>query len=133
MPENLPLFFDDIYGALRGFVSFAGGSKVIASRLFPHKSEDKATAWLDECLNPGRPAKLDPEELLHMVRLASEAGFHQLMRYIGDETNYMVEPREPKDELASLYGAYVDAAKDMRRLSEKIERAEQRSKVRALR
>ena len=132
MAENLTLWFDDIYAALRGFVSFAGGSKAIGPLVFPKKGE-KAAAWLDDCLNPDRSAKLDPEELMHMLRLARERGFHELMRHIGDTADYDISPREPKDELASLYGAYVEAAKDMRRLSEKIERAEQRSRLQACR
>lgn len=132
MAENLTLWFDDIYAALRGFVSFSGGSKTIGPLVFPKKGE-KAASWLDDCLNPDRSAKLDPEELMHMLRLARERGFHELMRYIGDTADYDISPREPKDELASLYGSYVEAAKEIRRLSEKIERAEQRSRLQACR
>lgn len=132
MSENLTLWFDDIYSALRGFVSFSGGSKAIGPLVFPKKG-DKAASWLDDCLNPDRSAKLDPEELMHMLRLARERGFHGLMQYIGDTADYDISPREPKDELASLYGEYVKAAKEMGRLSEKIERAEQRSRLQAVR
>jgi hypothetical protein len=126
MAENLSLWFDDIYGALRGFVSYAGGSKVIAPKLFPEKGE-KAAAWLDDCLNPDRAAKLDPEEFLHMLKLAREAGFHGVMTYIADQTDYEVQVREPKDELANLYSQYVESAKELKRLNEKIERLQTRS------
>lgn len=125
MPENLALWFDDIYGALRGFVSFAGGSKVVGPLVFPAKGE-KAAAWLDDCLNPERPAKLAPEELVHMVKLARERGFHGLMCFIGDEADYEVKPKEPKDELASLYSQFVESVGEVKKLSERIERAQSR-------
>lgn len=132
MAENLPLFFDDIYSALRGFVSFAGGSKVIGPIVFPKKNE-KAAAWLDDCLNADRAAKLDPEELLHMLKLARERGFHGVMQFIGDTADYNVTPREPRDELAVLYSQFVESAKNLGRLQERIERVEQRAQGRACR
>lgn len=123
MPENLLLFYDSIYDALRGFVSYAGGSKVVGPRIFPHKG-DKAAAWLDDCLNPDRPAKLDPEELLTMVRLARDAGFHGLAQYIGDSVGYEMKVREPRDVLAELYGQFIERSKELQRLGERIERAQ---------
>ena len=132
MPENLTLWFDDIYGALRGFVSFAGGSKVIGPLIFPSKGE-KAAGWLDDCLNPDRSAKLDPEELIHMLKLARDRGFHGVMEYIAEQGDYEAKPREPKDELAALYSTYVESARDMKRLVEKIERAESRAQLQAVR
>jgi hypothetical protein len=132
MPENLSLFYEDIYGAMRGFVSYAGGSKVIGPLVFPAKGV-KAAGWLDDCLNPDRSAKLDPEEVLHILKLARGHGFHGLMCWIGDETDYEVKPREPKDELASLYSQYVSCAKEMKKLSERIERTEVRSHSQVIR
>lgn len=128
MTENLALFFDDIYSALRGFVSYAGGSKVIGPLVFPKKGE-KAAAWLDDCLNPDRAAKLDPEELLHMLKLARERGFHGVMHFIGDAVDYTTTPREPRDELAVLYSQFVESAKALGRLQERIEGVESRAQA----
>jgi len=91
MPENLSLWYDDIYAAIRGFVSFAGGSKRVGPKVFPHKG-DKAAAWLDDCLNPDRPAKLGPEELILICRLAAEAGFHGLMEFLARDLGYEIKP-----------------------------------------
>jgi len=132
MGENLPLWYGDIYEALRGFVSSAGGSKAIGPLVFPKKG-DKAASWLDDCLNPDRAAKLDPEELLHMIKLARARGFHGVMQYIGDEADYKIEVREPKDELATLYTQYVESAKSMRQLADRIERAELRASLQVCR
>ena len=129
MAENLTFWFRDVYAALRGFVSAAGGSKVIGPKLFPEKNAENAADWLDDCLNPDRKAKLDPEEFLLMLKLARQAGFHQLMEYVGDETDYNVAPREPKDELASLYSQFVGCTREMKQLAERIERVESRVKA----
>jgi hypothetical protein len=132
MSENLTLWFDDIYGALRGFVSFAGGSKAIGPLVFPKKGE-KAASWLDDCLNPDRSAKLDPEELLHMLKLARERGFHALIQFIGDETNYNVTPRDPKDEAEELRRNVRDLLTEVNRKLERLERAEGRSNLQVCR
>lgn len=96
MPENLSLWYDDVYAAIRGFVSFAGGSKRVGPKIFPQKG-DKAGAWLDDCLNPDRPAKLGPEEFLLIGKLATESGFHGLMEYLGRELGYEIKPLSPQE------------------------------------
>jgi hypothetical protein len=96
MPENLSLWYDDIYAAIRGFVSFAGGSKRVGPKVFPHKG-DKAGAWLDDCLNPDRPAKLGPEELVLICKLAAEVGFHGLMEYLARDLGYEIKPLSPQE------------------------------------
>lgn len=94
MPENLSLWYDDVYAAIRGFVSFAGGTKRIGPKVFPQKG-DKAGAWLDDCLNPDRPAKLGPEEFLLIGKLASECGFQGIMEYLAREWCFEVKPLTP--------------------------------------
>jgi hypothetical protein len=125
MPENLELFYDDIYAALRGFVSSAGGSIKVAKKLWPHKG-DKARDWLDECLNRDRPGKLDPEEFLLLQTMAREAGFHGLRGFIDERTGYESRPVEPKDELAGLYSEFIERSKALERLGERIARIQMR-------
>lgn len=96
MPENLSLWYDDVYAAIRGFVSVAGGSKRVGAKVFPHKG-DKAGAWLDDCLNPDRPAKLGPEEFVLIGKLAREVGFNGIMEYMGRELGYEVTPIAAED------------------------------------
>lgn len=122
MPENLTFWYRDIYAALRGFVSAAGGSVAIGKKLFPSKSEDKAAAWLDDCLNPDRSAKLDPEQFMHLLRLARERGFQPLFDYIGDDIDADIKPREPKEELAVLYPQFAESVGEVKRLSDRMER-----------
>jgi hypothetical protein len=122
MPENLPLFYDDIWAALRGLVSYCGGSKVVGPSIWPAKKE-KAAAWLDDCLNPDRAAKLDPQEFIALLTLARERNFHGVMQYIGDETGYEVSPKCPKDELQAALESFDRKADDLMRTISAIQRA----------
>jgi len=132
MSENLTLWFDDIYGAIRGFVSFAGGSKAIGPLVFPAKGE-KAASWLDDCLNPDRPAKLSPEELVHILKIARARGFHGVMQFLGDSADYNVTPRDPKDEAEELRRDVRDLLTEVNRKLERLERAEARSSLQVCR
>jgi hypothetical protein len=122
MPENLTFWYPDIYAALRGFVSAAGGSIVIGKKLFPNKSEEKAAAWLDDCLNSDRAAKLDPEEFMRLLKLARERGFRPLFDYVGDELDSEFKPIEPKEELAALVPQLAEGMGDVKRLVDRAER-----------
>lgn len=126
MPENLSLFFDDVYAAMRGFVSAAGGSKVIGPLIFPTKG-DKAAGWLDDCLNRDRNAKLDPEEMLLLLKLARERNFHGVMGYILTETRYAPpEPIEPEDEVTKLLREYLASKRSNDARDARLERAVER-------
>lgn len=121
MSENLELFYDDIWAALRGLVSFCGGSKVVAKEIWPSKNE-KGGQWLDDCLNPDRAAKLDPEELMVLLRIARKRNFHGVMRFIGDDVGYEVKPKNPEDEKTALQRSFVKAVNDVQRLADQLEK-----------
>lgn len=122
MPENLSLFYDDIWAALRGLVSYCGGSKVVGPMIWPAKKE-KAAAWLDDCLNPERAAKLDPQEFLALLSIARERNFHGVMQFIGDETGYDVAPKCPKDELQVALESFDRKADEIVRAITAVQRA----------
>jgi predicted neutral ceramidase superfamily lipid hydrolase len=130
MPENLPLFYDNIYKALNVLVSLCGGSKEIASKLWPTKKD--AEKWLSDCLNPDRSAKLDPEEFMALLRLARERGFHGVMEYIATDSGYARPvPVEPEDETNELRREVRDLLQAANERLERIERAERKVRVKA--
>jgi hypothetical protein len=93
--NSLPLFLEDIYEALRAAVQSLGGAKTVAGRLWPHKPLDQAHKELLDCLNRENPRKLDAEEIIALLRMAREAGFHQAKHWIDAELGY--EPSDPRD------------------------------------
>ena|SRR5690242_7821741 len=117
-----PLFHETIYDALRAIVERAGGAKAVGARLRPSKAPDEAGRWALDCLNPSRAERFAPEDVLHILRIGHEVGYHGAMNYIGGETGYRCEPVEPQDEQARLQREYIEAVKLSQKIASRLER-----------
>lgn len=119
--------------ALIACITAAGGSKKVGPLLWPEKLQDAAQRALLDCMNEDRPAKLSPEQVLLILRLARAAGFHEGMNFIASDLGYGTPvPIEPKDEAAELMRQYIEAAAEMKRTAERMERAAARVGMRAV-
>lgn len=104
-------------------VRVCGGSKQVGAKLWPEKTADAAGRLLLSCLNDDRAEKLSPEHLLLVLRLARQRGHHGGMNYIAGELGYGTPvPVEPRDELADLQRQFIEAARGMAHMAEKINR-----------
>lgn len=121
--EQQPLFFEDIYDALKHLVQAAGGAKVVGIRVFPHKEQpDAAGRLLMDCLNDGRAEKLDPEHLLSLLRIGHDAGCHQAIHYICSRSGYGTpDPIEPEDERAALQRKVVALGTELKQLLNRLD------------
>ncbi|MBI5259797.1 MAG: hypothetical protein HY855_25075 [Burkholderiales bacterium] len=127
LPESLNDAYIEAVKAL-------GGSKVVGVALWPAKGVEAAQRHLLACLNPDRNEKLSPEEALHIERLCRERGIHTVMQYRAATLGYSEPvPTDPKDELAELLRASIEANRETQRRQERIERLlEQHSRPRAV-
>lgn len=105
-----PLFIEDIYDALKAAVQYLGGAKSVAGSLWPHKPIDQARKELLDCLNRDNHRKFDAEEVLAILKMARESGYHQAKHWIDHALGY--EPTAP-----------LDPAIEKDRLAEALERA----------
>lgn len=113
---------DSITESLIDCVKAAGGSKVVGHRLWPEVAADAAQRKLLDCLNGERPAHLTPDQMLLVLRLARERGCHAGMAFIAASLGYAEPvPIEPKDEAAELQRQYIEAARAMAKIAERIE------------
>lgn len=106
-----PLFCEDIYEVLKTIGQTYGGSKKIGALLWPDKPIDKAAELWNNCCNSTRPEKLDPEQIVFVLKLASEIGCHVGIDYIGRKCNYKWEPIVPEDERAQLMRQFNENVK----------------------
>lgn len=83
-----PLFLEDIFDALQALVQRLGGAKKVAEKLWPHKPIEQARQQLLDCLNRDNNRKLDLDELLALLRMAKEAGFHDAKHWLDSELGY---------------------------------------------
>jgi hypothetical protein len=119
------LFHESINDALRELVAALGGMKQVGTRMRPELPADHAGRWLSDCLNPDRREHLTPEHIMWLLAEGRKANAHAAMDYITTGCGYSApQPVEPEDERAKLQREYIEAAKTMSRLAERIERTE---------
>lgn len=118
----MQLFHECLADALREVVGACGGAKQVASQLWQEKSPDAAHRLLLDCLNEGRAERLDPDHLLMLLRLGRQAGCHAAMNWLLRDVGYEdARPVEPADEVAVLMRDYIQAAKSMQAIAERID------------
>lgn len=116
-----PLFCEDIYEALKTIAQAYGGSKKMGHELWPDKPIDKASELWSNCVNRTRLEKLDPEQVLFVLRIGREINCHAGIDYIAKDVNIKYELIEPENERAKLQREYVNMGKELIKLGEKIE------------
>jgi hypothetical protein len=125
--------FESLNDALIECIKAAGGSKQVGPLLWPEKAPDAAQRLLLDCLNDDRAAKLSPEQVLLVLRLARQKGFHDGMNYIASELGYGTPvPVEPRDEAAELMRQYIASVEEQKRTAERLERAVARLGIKAV-
>jgi hypothetical protein len=108
--------------ALIECVKAAGGSHIVGKKVFPEKSPDSAQRALLDCLNEDRPAKLSPDQVKLVLRLARDKGFHGGVAFLLGDLGYApTTPIDPQDEAAELRRQYIDAAGQMAGIAERME------------
>ena len=119
--------------ALIDCVKACGGSARVSKLLWPEKSEKDAQRSLLDALNEDRPAKLSPDQVLYLLRLSRQKGYHGGIDYINQDLGYRQSVViEPKDEVADLMAKFNESVTLQADLVSRIENAASRiSLVRA--
>jgi hypothetical protein len=115
---------DSLNEALIDCVKAAGGSKQVGPLLWPEKAPDAAQRLLLDCLNEERAAKLSPEQVLLVLRLARAKGYHDGMAFILGDLGYGPPvPVDPRDEAAELQRQFMGVMGKAEELVQRMERA----------
>lgn len=117
-----PLFCDDFYEALKTIGQAYGGSKKIGGFLWPDKPIDKAAQLWADCLNRTRPEKLDPEQVLAVLKIGRQLGCHAGIQFIADQCGYKYEPIEPEDERAALQRDFIQAVSALKAIETRMDK-----------
>lgn len=119
--------YESLNEALIDCVRAAGGSKVVGPLLWPEKTPDSAQRLLLDCLNDDRPAKLSPEQVLLVFRLARAKGHHAGIAFILEDLGYApTAPVDPRDEAAELMRQFTGVMELQQELVKRMERAASR-------
>lgn len=115
-------FFEDINDALQAVVTALGGYKKVGPILRPELPTDQGAGWLRDCLNPARREKLSPEQVLLILRLGREAGFHAAMNFVAFATGYKAQPVDPDSQEAQLQERFIEAVHGLTSIQAQLER-----------
>lgn len=108
--------------ALIECVKAAGGSAIVGRKVFPEKSPESAQRALLDCMNEDRAAKLSPDQVKLVLKLARERGFHGGIAFLLSDLGYSpTTPIEPKDEAAELKRQYIEAVGQMAETASKLD------------
>lgn len=124
MTDQIPLFVEDLNGAVRETINALGGFKRVGSEMKPDLAADAAGRWLADCLNDGKREQLNPSQLAYIRRQGRLAGCHILAAFEAREAGYAdPQPITPEDEAAQLQREFVLASKAMASLFARMDRA----------
>lgn len=114
---------DGLNQALIDAVKAAGGSAAVGRKMFPEKSPEAAQRALLDCLNEDRPAKLSPEQVLLVLRLARAKGHHGAIAFILTDLGYApTTPIDPKDEASELTRQAGELLRGLESVTSRLER-----------
>jgi len=121
--DQASLFYESINDALDACVKACGGAKVVSCKLWPEKAPEAAHRLLLACLNESRDEKLGPDQVMFILRLGRERGFHGAINFVARDAGYAdPQPIEPEDERARLQREFIEAQREMAKLAERMER-----------
>jgi hypothetical protein len=83
--------------ALGGFKKVA-----VAMRGGDFDKPDKAADWLRKCLSDDRRERLDPAQVMYILREARTVGFHAAMDYVASDAGYKAQPVDVQEQVQSL-------------------------------
>jgi hypothetical protein len=118
---DLP-FFESPEDAIRAAVQALGGSKRVGAALWPDKGPEAAARLLMDCLNPSRPEKLDISQVLHILRMAHETGYHAPMLWLAQQCGYEARPVTKSEEHDRIVAVIDQAAKTLAMAMKQLER-----------
>lgn len=129
MQDDLPIF-ESPEEALRAAVQHMGGAKVVGPLLWPDRAPDHAARLLLDCLNHDRAEKLAISQLMMIMRMARDRGYHAAMIYFANDCGYDAHPVTRAEEVDRATAAVEQASKALAAGLATLERL-QRTKVRA--
>lgn len=122
--EQTPLFCESLSDALDVVIKTCGGAKVVGCQLWPEKTPEAAQKLLLACLNEHRSERLNPDQLMFLLKLGRQKNCHAAMHYLSESCGYTLpQPLEPEDEQAQLKRDFIQAFAEFKHLVSKMDRA----------
>lgn len=112
MQIDMP-FFDSPEDALKAVIQQLGGIKKVGLLLFPDKSVDAAARYLLDCVNHTRQEKLALTQIMMLLRLAHQAGYHTAYAWLSAECGYEIKPITKIEEVDRVTSVVEQSTKTL--------------------
>lgn len=113
--------FESPEEALQVVIAACGGARVVGSKLWPDKAPDAARNQLLACLNESRAERLNPTQVLAIIRMGRAKGCHVAMEYFAAEGGYQAPlPIEPEHEKELLQRDFIAAVDRLAQIERKL-------------
>ena len=128
------LFHEDFRDALKHLVKALGGYEAVGLELWPAKSMKAAGGWLRDCLELDRPAKLDLEEVVKLLKMGRERGIHCAIHKLTDDLGYDHPDIAPTKTPAQILAEQMERhLREFRRLADEHAATVTAAELRAVR
>lgn len=112
MQIDMP-FFDSPEDALKAIIQQLGGIKKVGPRLFPDKTVDAAARYLLDCVNSERSEKLALSQIMMLLRMAADAGYHTAFAWLAGDVGYDIKPITRAEEVDRLTSVVEQSSKTL--------------------
>jgi hypothetical protein len=130
MQTELP-FFDSPEDALKAAVQALGGAKAVGHQLWPDKGIDASARLLLDCLNPSRSEKLELSQIMRILSLAHQQGYHTAALWFTHQIGYDARPITPAEEVDRLTTVVETSAKTLAGALAALERIQNTNHIKA--
>lgn len=100
MQLPIPECFDKVEDALKAAVMAMGGFKAVGRLMRP--DFDNSAEWLRKCLSDDRRERLDPGQVMWILREARKQGFHSAFDYFAGDAGYKATPIDAQEQIKTL-------------------------------
>lgn len=122
MDVQSALFHEDFTDALQHQVKALGGVEAVGVEIWRDKSRKAAGAWLSDCLNPKRSAKLSLTELVLLLRMGRDAGIMCAFEQLAIETDTEIKAASPTSQRSRLLEQQMQLMRQMQNIQKDIDR-----------
>lgn len=120
----IPECFDTVEDALKAAVMAMGGFKVVGKAMRP--TFDHSAEWLRKCLSDDRRERLDPSQVLWILREAKAQGFHSAFDYVAADAGYRSSPIDAQEQIQTLQESIDEGLKTLNARMAQVARLQQR-------
>ena len=108
--------------ALRSCIQHVGGAKTVGKLLWGDKSPDATRRLLMDCVNARRPEKLEISQIMLILTLARDAGYHTPFYWFAGQLGYEAKPVTRDGEVDRLTTVVEQASKTLAAAAAALER-----------